>query len=68
METACQRHRDGRKLLVEGFGTEVGGRGEFADVERQVAHHPAVGRNLRLHVDLLELQSVHGDSTAEQWQ
>ena len=68
MEIAGQKHGNGRELLVECFRTQVGGRGELADVERQVAHHPAVGGDLRLHCELVELQPVHGNVTAQERQ
>ena len=68
MEITGEKHGNGRKLLVECFGTQIGSGGQFADVERQVAHHPAVGGDLRLHCELVELQPVHGNVTAQERQ
>ena len=68
MKISRQKHRDRRELLVEGFGTQVGGGCELADVERQVAHHAAVGGDLRLHCDVVETQPVHGDGAAQERQ
>jgi hypothetical protein len=68
MEITGEKHGNGRKLLVEGFGTQIGSGGKLADVECQVAHHPAVGGNLRLHFDLVELQPVHGNVTTQERQ
>ena len=59
MEITGEKHGNGRELLVEGFGTQVGGGCKLADVKRQVAHHPAVGGDLRLHFDLVEHYQGH---------
>ena len=66
MEISCQKHRDGRELLVEGFGTEVGRGRELADVQRQVTHHPSVGGDLRLYSDVVETQPIHDDVAAKE--
>ena len=68
MEITGEKHRNGRKLLVECFSTQVGRGGQLADVERQVAHHPAIGGDLRLHFELVELQPVHGNIAAQERQ
>ena len=42
------RQRHERRAI--GAGNDVGGRRQFADVELDLAHHPAEGPDLRLHV------------------
>jgi hypothetical protein len=68
VEVTGEKHGNSRKLLVECLGTQIGSGGKLANVERQVAHHPAVGGDLRLHFDLVELQTVHGNVTAQERQ
>ena len=68
MEIPRQKHRDRRERLIECFGTEVRSGRELADVERQFAHHPAISSDLRLYIDVVETQPIHGDGAAEERQ
>jgi hypothetical protein len=61
MEAAHDEHRQRDKGCAIGAGDDIGGRGQFADIEFDVAHHAAERADLRLNRHEFRVHALDGN-------